>query len=243
MAMTLKLLRSRCLTEVQDHNPGTLMPSIDVEVRKAIVRLVRSIGGIRSSSNITSEIGKRDYGLDESFPSDAIGIYGVFNTSKSGMRIWPSMRKDRIETDTTGDFSYYYIYNRRSIGFDVLPAEAGQTIRIDYLGLGTAPSLDTAEILTSLPQLDDDNLWDSIVFEYAHVYFRRKAIHNVKFYENARYYEVQANQARYAVMSALGGNLNQDEALEIVLDEDFFGRTGINTLERFANEGDLLTIF
>ena len=235
MAMTFAQLKSKCLVEIQDLHPGSVLPAVDREIRRAMVILAKKIGGIRLEVTIPTVSGQRTYGISDNFPVDCMGIYHVSNTSKSGQRIYPITKKDRYETETTGSPNGYYLYSRRAISYDVIPSEA-ENILISYLGYGEAPTLATDSVFTSLPQLEDDCLWDSIIFEVASVYFRRK-----REYADSQYYNKLALKARYEAMGLLA-DMNQDEGLEIKLNDLFVNRVLNQSLERFGNSGDILNI-
>jgi len=241
MSMTLKLLRSRCMMETGDHNPGPFMPNPNVAVREGVAEIVRKIGGLRLSTSFDTVIGQREYTTADGFPSGAIGIYKVTATSTRS-RVSPIARHQRSEDPTTGTPCGYYMYSRSSIGFDAVPNQV-IPIYIDYLGLGTAASSDDDIVLSAIPTHDDDTFWNAVKFHYAHVYYRSRYAHHRDpgDRELRDYYKREASLARYQIMSEVN-NMNQDEGLEVMLDEDFFRGQYPSYYERFANEGDLLTI-
>lgn len=233
--MDLKGIRSRCFAEIQNYSPGIILPDPDSEVRKAMSKLAVKIGGLRVTANITTKTDTREYGTSDGFPTDCIGIYQVRDIDNN-MQITFCRKKDILENSTSGGHpNSYYIYHRKQLGLDIIPT-AGIVIRMDYLGLGESPTDDDVKVFSSLPQKDDDCFWDAIVFEFATVYYRRK-----KDFKTADYYKKLALSSRYDVMSRCN-SMNQDEGLEVILDEDYFRVAFPQSLERFANEGDMLSI-
>jgi len=246
MAMTLGLMKGKIKVEIQDHNPGTILPNQNSEVRRAVAQLARSIGGVRSEATVVTVVDQREYDDTEGFPTDAIAIFGVFNTSKGGSRIRPMPRVHRSETGSSGNPSGYYIYNRRKIGFDV-PISEIMNIRVDYLGLGDQLSDDDDEILPSLPAVEDDSIWNAVIYEVASVYFRRKSLNDISDSKHWAFqeekYRLMASKARFRVMSDMN-NMNNDEGLEILIDDGYFGYGGrdVTEMRRFGNSGDIIRI-
>jgi len=197
---------------------------------------------LRLTTNLTTVVEQRTYSVSDGFPADAIGIFGVVDAS--GIALGPISRSAMANEVSAGRPSGYYIYKRNTIGFDV-PASDVQTFRIDYLGFGVQATEETDEVLPSIPQVEDDDLWDAIIFEVAHVYHRRLIMNDTtednRHSKLAAYYRKEANLARYHLMMALN-NMNYDKGLEIKLDEDYWGylqRTGPS----YGLTGDVVTVF
>jgi hypothetical protein len=174
--VTLTQLRSLCLKKIQNLQPTNEMPDVDADIRRSIRKFTESVGGIFRTKTLTTVANQREYTIYDAFPEDFIKSVRMIRTL-DGSRIYPMSKWDRNDSATsTGTPGYYYIPPRsRLIGFDLIPNDA-ITISWDYFGKGDDVSEDDDMVLEDLPIMDDDPLWDGIVYEFAFQYFETKLL-------------------------------------------------------------------
>jgi len=248
--VTLKELKSKTLVEIQNHNPGSVLPNINAELRAAVAGLAREVGGIPRTANLTLTAGTREYGSDYSnFPTDIYASVRMYRGS-TGVRILPMTVQDRNESvSATGDPNQYYVW-RRKLGFDRIPTQNNEIIW-HYKGLCNDFSEETDTILDDWPQQqDDDILWDTIIFHVAMVYYRRKMTGDRRdpYYNLFNLYKHEKN-SRIIRIRANYQLLNQDEAPMVDLDADYFSvawngssKSFSNIVNRIGDSGDVVRI-
>lgn len=244
--MTLKELKGQCLLQIQNLKPA-IMPDITGEVQRSIRDLLRKTGGIFRSTTLTTVSGTREYGIAATtpFPSDFLSVVSLY---RSTIKLDFIYHRERNESTSLGTPNSYYILPRgRGVGFDVIPNDA-YSIIFNYYGLGDNVSADDDVVLGDLCIMDDDSVWDAIVYDFAKRYLRYLRMSALSKRDDGLVgictamlssYDLDYRTAKAYAVQALN-DYNQDKEPPIELPEDYFDIDTNDIVERISEEGDIL---
>lgn len=211
--MTLNELISRCKVELQQQNVRYVLPNIPSEIKKSIADLTRAFGGVDCSATFKTIANTRTVDSNtEGFPTDVMKTKAVF-LGEDKRRLDIIQEADLHKTSSGTPTAYYLVGNK--MGFDYTPVEAFD-VEWNYMGFGNVISGLDDEVLPTLAQkVEDDILWDAIVFAVAETYFRR-----ARDFQLALYYKREKLRARFRVMAGKD-MMNADTAHDIPLPDYF----------------------
>jgi len=241
--MTLKELRGKCLIEIQNFNPESLIPDLDGVVRESIRALISPLGGMQRSTTFDTVAGTREYGTSDGFPTDFLRMLTVYRDTT---RLRPMYKRERNESTGQGGPSYYYIFSRE-IGFNVVPGSV-YTMTLNYMGLGDDVITDSGVVLGELSIMDDDPAWKAITNHFAIEYYNLKRAEAInKFDTNIASLlnsVIESKRKDFwdnkAALIRRVRSYNADRAFKFDLPDDYFGVDRQSFTERASNDGDVI---